>query len=143
MRLVILKVIVFIIILTIALFDYRMLTFKDGKVMVANWNQLSSWSEVEESVLEMDKAEVYPSRVVRRSNRADEHYLVIYMNESFYNIKATDLEMARISNLMAREQIEIIEVKPVDVWFYGILVVLLIVFPVMRKDGDSRSFNHN
>lgn len=134
MRLVILKVIVFIIILTIALFDYRMLTFKDGKVMVANWNQLSSWSEVEESVLEMDKAEVYPSRVVRRSNREDEHYLVIYMNESFYNIKATDLEMARISNLMAREQIEVIEVKPVDVWFYGILVVLLVVFPVMRKE---------
>jgi hypothetical protein len=34
---------------------------------------------------------------------------------------------------MAREHIEIIVVKPVDVWFYGILVVLLIVFPVMRK----------
>ncbi|HAX03004.1 MAG: hypothetical protein A2Y45_06185 [Tenericutes bacterium GWC2_34_14] len=134
MRLVIAKVVIFIFILTIALVDYRMLTFKDGKVMVANWHQLSSWSEVEDAVLDIDKAEVYPSRVVRRSNSSDEHYLVIYMNESFYNIKATDLEMARISNLMAREQVEIIEVKPVDVWFYGMLVVLLVVFPVMRKE---------
>jgi hypothetical protein len=134
MRLVIVKIVIFIMILTIALVDYRMLTFKDGKVMVANWHQLSSWSEIEESVLEIDKAEMYPSRVVRRSSSNDEHYLVIYMNESFYNIKATDLEMARISNLMAREQVEIVELKPVDVGFYGLLVVLLIVFPVMRKE---------
>lgn len=135
MRLVLIKIGIFIVIVTAALFDYRMLSFKNGRLLLANWHQLSSWSEVEDIVVDVNKAEVYPSRVVRRSNSTDEHYLVIYLDNNFYNIKATDLEMARITKLMDREQVEVVEVEPVDAWFYGLLVVLLIVFPVMRKKG--------
>ena len=133
MRLVLIKIGIFIVIVTAALFDYRMLSFKNGRLLLANWHQLSSWSEVEDIVVDVNKAEVFPSRVVRRSNSTDEHYLVIYLDNNFYNIKATDLEMARITKLMDREQVEVVEVEPVDAWFYGLLVVLLIVFPVMRK----------
>jgi len=134
MRLVIMKVILFLAIVTIALFDYRMMTIKDGRLLIANWHQISSWSEIEESVIHIEQAEVYPSRISKRHQSNDVTYLVIYMDNHFYNIKATDLEMARITNLMEREQVEIMEVKPVETWFYGLLVVLLIVFPVMRKE---------
>ena len=133
MRLVFIKIGIFIVIVTAALFDYRMLSFKNGRLLLANWHQLSSWSEVEDIVVDVNKAEVFPSRVVRRSNSNEEHYLVIYLDNNFYNIKATDLEMARITKLMDREQVEVVEVEPIDAWFYGLLVVLLIVFPVMRK----------
>ena len=133
MRLVLIKIGIFIVIVTAALFDYRMLSFKNGRLLLANWHQLSSWSEVEDIVVDVNKAEVFPSRVVRRSNSTDEHYLVIYLDNNFYNIKATDLEMARITKLMDREQVEVVEVEPVDAWFYGLLVVLLVVFPLMRK----------
>lgn len=133
MRKLMIKIGIFIVILTLALFDYRMLSFKNGRLLLANWHQVSSWSEVEDLMVDVNKAEVYPSRVVRRSNSIEEHYLVIYLDNNFYNIKATDLEIARITRLMDREQVEVVEVEPLDAWFYGLLVVLLIVFPVMRK----------
>jgi|GEM_PF-1772716 len=136
MRLVIIKVVLFFVIVTIALFDYRLLTWKDGKILVANWNQVESWSQIEESVFEIDKAEVYPSRFSRRSHRnQEEKYLVLYLNNTFYNVKVTDLEMDRITQLMQREQVEVVEIEPVQAGFYGLLVVLLIVFPVMKKEG--------
>ena len=134
MRLVIIKVILFFVIVTVALFDYRLLTFKNGKILVANWNQVESWKEIEQSVFEIDKAEVYPSRFAKRSNRHEEEkYLVLYLDNTFYNVKVTDLEMDRITQLMQREQVEVVEVEPVQAGFYGLLIVLLIVFPVMRK----------
>ena len=36
MRLVIMKVILFFVIVTVALFDYRLLTYKEGKILIAN-----------------------------------------------------------------------------------------------------------
>lgn len=134
MRLVIMKVIIFFVIVTVALFDYRLLTYKEGKILIANWNQVDSWADIEQSVFEIDKAEVYPSRFAKRSNRnQEEKYLVLYLENTFYNVKVTDLEMDRITQLMQREQVEVVEIEPVQAGFYGLLVVLLIVFPVMRK----------
>lgn len=134
MRLVIMKVILFFVIVTVALFDYRLLTYKEGKILIANWNQVDSWADIEQSVFEIDKAEVYPSRFSKRSNRnQEEKYLVLYLDNTFYNVKVTDLEMDRITQLMQREQVEVVEIEPVQAGFYGLLVVLLIVFPVMRK----------
>lgn len=126
---------IFIIISTYALFDYRMLSFQNNRLLIANWHQVSTWSEVESLVVDANQAEVYPSRVVRRSNSYDQKYVVIYLDNNFYNIKATDLEMARIEKLMAREQIDVVAIEPLDAWFYGLLVVLLIIFPVMRKES--------
>lgn len=134
MRRLIIKIILFLVILNVALFDYRLLSIKDGKLLVANWHQITSWQEVEESVIDLEKAEVYPTRISRRGHSDETHYLVLYMDNTFYNIKATDLEIERIKNLMNREQVDIVEVEPLDAWFYGLLVVLLIVFPVMRKE---------
>jgi hypothetical protein len=134
MRLKIIKIVLFFVITTIALIDYRMLTIKDGKLLVANWHQVSSWAEIESSLERIEGIEVYPSRVVRRSRVDDEHYVVIYMDQNFYNIKANDIELDRINSLVSQKAIEVVEVEPVDAWFYGLLVVLLIVFPVMRKE---------
>ena len=133
MRKFMIKMGIFIIISTYALFDYRMLSFQNNRLLIANWHQVSTWSEVESLVVDANQAEVYPSRAVRRSNSYDQKYVVIYLDNNFYNIKATDLEMARIEKLMAREQIDVVAIEPLDAWFYGLLVVLLIVFPVMRK----------
>jgi hypothetical protein len=58
---------------------------------------------------------------------------VIYLNENLYNVKANSLELERINSLVSQKAIEVVEVKPLDAWFYGLLVVLVIVFPVMRK----------
>ena len=135
MRKFMIKMGIFMIITTAALFDYRMLSFQNNRLLIANWHQVSTWNEVERLVVDANQAEVYPSRVVRRSNSLDEHYVVIYLDNNFYNIKASDLEMERIEKLMAREQIDVVEIEPLDAWFYGLLVVLLIVFPVMRKES--------
>lgn len=135
MRKFMIKMGIFIIISTYALFDYRMLSFQNNRLLIANWHQVSTWSEVESLVVDANQAEVYPSRVVRRSNSYDQKYVVIYLDNNFYNIKATDLEMARIEKLMAREQIDVVAIEPLDAWFYGLLVVLLIIFPVMRKES--------
>ncbi len=134
MRKFMIKMGIFIIISTYALFDYRMLSFQNNRLLIANWHQVSTWSEVESLVVDANQAEVYPSRAVRRSNSYDQKYVVIYLDNNFYNIKATDLEMARIEKLMAREQIDVVAIEPLDAWFYGLLVVLLIIFPVMRKE---------
>ena len=135
MRKFMIKMGIFMIITTIALFDYRILSFQNNRLLIANWHQVSTWSEVESLVVDANQAEVYPSRVVRRSNSYDQKYVVIYLDNNFYNIKATDLEMARIEKLMAREQIDVVAIEPLDAWFYGLLVVLLIIFPVMRKES--------
>ena len=135
MRKFMIKMGIFIIISTYALFDYRMLSFQNNRLLIANWHQVSTWSEVESLVVDANQAEVYPSRAVRRSNSYDQKYVVIYLDNNFYNIKATDLEMARIEKLMAREQIDVVAIEPLDAWFYGLLVVLLIIFPVMRKES--------
>lgn len=133
MRKIMIKLGIFIVITTIALFDYRMLSFQNNRLLVANWHQVSTWSEVESLVVDANQAEIYPSRGVRRSNSNEKHYVVIYLDNNFYNIKATDLEMARIEKLMAREQVDVVAIEPLDAWFYGLLVVLLIIFPVMKK----------
>jgi hypothetical protein len=134
MRLKMIKFVLFVIILSVALFDYRMITIKDGRVLVANWHQVSSWSEIEGSLNDIEGVEVYPSRVVRRSRVEHEHYVVIYLNENLYNVKANSLELERINSLVSQKAIEVVEVEPIDAWFYGLLVVLVIVFPVMRKE---------
>lgn len=134
MRLKLIKIGLFFVILTIALMDYRMVTIQDGKLMVANWHQVSSWTEIESSLNHIQGVEVYPSRVVRRSNSDDMHYVVIYMNQNLYNVKANDIELQRMNTLVNQKAMEIVEVKPLDAWFYGLLVVLVVVFPVMRKE---------
>ena len=134
MRKFIIKMVIFLMIVTVAFFDYRLISMKDGKILFANWHRLTSWSEVQDQVVDASLAEIYPSRISRRSQGQDEiHHLVIYTNNHFYNIKANDLELERITQLMRIEQVEVVEIMPVEAWFYGLLVVLLIVFPVMRK----------
>ena len=56
MRRLIIKIILFLVILNVALFDYRLLSIKDGKLLVANWHQITSWQEVEESVIDLEKS---------------------------------------------------------------------------------------
>lgn len=134
MKKIIIKIVIFFVILTIAFFDYRLLSFKQNRLLVANWHQVESWSEIEQSFSDVDKVEVFPSRLSQR-NRSDKvHFVVIYDGSSFYNVKASELELHRIEQLVRLEQVEMVEINPLDAWFYGLLVVLLIMFPVMRKE---------
>ena len=86
MRKFMIKMGIFIIISTYALFDYRMLSFQNNRLLIANWHQVSTWSEVESLVVDANQAEVYPSRAVRRSNSYDQKNVVIYLDNNFYNI---------------------------------------------------------
>ena len=111
-----------------------LLSFKDNRLLIANWHQVESWSDIEQSFSDVDKVEVYPSRISRRHRSDQVSYVVIYDGTSFYNIKASELELHRIEQLVRLEQVEMVEIVPLDAWFYGLLVVLLIIFPVMRKE---------
>lgn len=134
MKKTIIKIVLFFVILTIAFFDYRLLSFQNNRLLIANWHQVDSWSDIEQSFSDVDKVEVYPSRVSRRNRSDNVSYVVIYDGTSFYNIKASELELHRIEQLVRLEQVELVEIVPLDAWFYGLLVVLLIIFPVMRKE---------
>lgn len=134
MKKTIINIVLFFVILTIAFFDYRLLSFQNNRLLIANWHQVDSWSDIEQSFSDVDKVEVYPSRVSRRNRSDNVSYVVIYDGTSFYNIKASELELHRIEQLVRLEQVELVEIVPLDAWFYGLLVVLLIIFPVMRKE---------
>jgi len=100
--------------------------------MLANFDKRSSWDEVYDVLGDVRNAEIY--RKPYKMNRSDyDYYVVFYTNYNLYNIKASELDLERVENMLRVEQVSVVEVNPVDLWFYGLLYVMVIVFPIMRK----------
>ena len=100
--------------------------------MLANFDKRSSWSEVYDILSDVRTAEIYKKPYNNKSNEYD-YYVVFYTNSNLYNIKASELDLERVESMLRVEQVSIVEVEPVDLWFYGLLYVMVIVFPIMRK----------
>ena len=132
MKKLLVKSLCFVVITLTLLFDYRILQVKENRVMLANFDKRSSWNEVYDVLGDVRNAEIY--RKPYKMNRSDyDYYVVFYTNYNLYNIKASELDLERVENMLRVEQVEVVEVNPVDLWFYGLLYVMVIVFPIMRK----------
>ncbi|MBU1142537.1 MAG: hypothetical protein KKH92_02710 [Firmicutes bacterium] len=132
MKKLLIKSLCFVVITLTLLFDYRILQVKENRVMLANFDKRSSWNEVYDVLGDVRNAEIY--RKPYKMNRSDyDYYVVFYTNYNLYNIKASELDLERVENMLRVEQVEVVEVKPIDLWFYGLLYVMVIVFPIMRK----------
>ncbi len=132
MRKLLIKTLCFVVITLAFLFDYRILQVKENRVMLANFDKRSSWSEVYDILSDVRTAEIYKKPYNTKSNEYD-YYVVFYTNSNLYNIKASELDLERVENMLRVEQVSVVEVEPVDLWFYGLLYVMVIVFPIMRK----------
>lgn len=132
MKKLLIKTLCFVVITLAFLFDYRILHVKEDKVLIANFDKRSSWSEVYDILSDVRAAEIYEKPYNNKSNEYD-YYVVFYTNSNLYNIKASELDLERVESMLRVEQVSVVEVEPVDLWFYGLMYVMVIVFPIMRK----------
>ena len=132
MKKLLIKSLCFVVITLTLLFDYRILDVSENRVLLANFDKRSSWNEVYDVLSDVNSAEIY--RKPYKMNRSDyDYYVVFYTNSNLYNIKASALDLERVENVLRVEQVSVVEVNPVDLWFYGLLYVMALVFPIMRK----------
>ena len=135
MRRLIIKSILFVLITLLALFNYRIITIYNYRLMIANTDQRESWSEIFNVIPDTKKAEYYepPYELRPRESLEYEYYVVLYTNKRLYNIRATEFDIERLTRLLDNEQVLLLEHEPVALWFYGLLYVVVIIFPLMRK----------
>ncbi|MDO9629329.1 MAG: hypothetical protein Q7I99_05450 [Acholeplasmataceae bacterium] len=134
MKKLLVKIFFFVVITCTLLFDYRIVQFRDNKILVANFDKKVTWNEVYDVLGDARSAEIY--RKPYKMNRGQEnyeYYVIFYTSSNLYNIKASEIDLDRVENMLRVEQVEMVEVSPVDLWFYGLLYVMVIVFPIMRK----------
>ena len=129
------KIVLFLVITLVMLSNYRVFTIHEGKVLLSNFDIKNTWSEIYALTEHVEKAEYYVSLYELRS-REDldfDYYIVLYTSSNLYNIKATELDVERVNRLLVNEQVEMELVEPVELWFYGLLYLMVIMFPIMRK----------
>ena len=136
MRLLIIKTLLFILITTVALFNYRILTIHNNRLLLANFDQRYTWNEVIDLIPEVQAVEVYETRGANRNNSDYEYYIVFYTKHNLYNVKATEDDLIKVGNLLRLQQVRAVEIDPVELWFYGLLYLLIFTFPIMRKIED-------
>jgi len=133
MRRIVIKTVFFLLITTALLWDYRLVTIHNSRLMLSNFDKRDTWSEVYQIVPAVTKAEVYDP--IGNNTRGDETFdfnLVLYTHANLYNVRATDNDLERVGQLLANERIRIESHDPVELWFYGLLYMLVIIFPIMR-----------
>ena len=128
------KIFFFVVITCALLFDYEMIQLKENRILLANFDRKVTWNEVYDVLGDASSTEVYrkPYKMSRDSNDY-EYYVVFYTNSNLYNIKASELDLDRVENMLRVEQVEMLEVSPVSLGFYGLLYVMVILFPIMMK----------
>jgi nicotinamide mononucleotide adenylyltransferase len=136
MRLLMIKIFLFILITTVALFNYRILTIHNNRLLLANFDQRYTWNEVIDLIPEVQAVEVYETRGTNRNNSDYEYYIVFYTKHNLYNVKATEADLIKVGNLLRLQQVRAVEIDPVELWFYGLLYLLIFTFPIMRKIED-------
>ena len=131
----VIKTLLFIVITLAILFNYRFFTIHEGKVLVANYDKKDTWSEIYELTSQVNQAEYYvkPGEISFTEGVEYDYIVVLYTNYNLYNIKATEFDIERVERLLINEQVDMVEIHPVALWFYGLLYVLVIMFPLMRK----------
>jgi hypothetical protein len=136
MKLLIVKTILFILITTVALFNYRILSIHNNRLLLANFDQRYTWNEIIDLIPDVQNVEVYEPRGVNRNSNDYEYYIVFYTNHNLYNVKATEADLVKVGNLLRLQQVRPVEIDPVELWFYGLLYLLIFTFPIMRKIED-------
>lgn len=129
------KTILFIIITLVVLINYRFFTIHEDKFMVANMDKKETWSEIFDLTSEVKEAEFYvsPGEISLVDVNDYDYILVLYTDTGLYNIKATEYDVERVELLLNDRQVEIIEIKPLAFWVYGLVYLGVIIFPIMRK----------
>jgi len=127
------KIILFIFLTLVALFNYRILTLHNNRLLLANFDQRYTWTEVIDLIPNVQAVEVYENRGVNRKNTDYEYYIVFYTSHNLYNVKATEEDLVKVGNLLRLQQVKPVLVDPVEIWFYGLIYVLIFTFPIMRK----------
>jgi len=134
MKKLLVKIFFFVVITCTLLFDYRLIQFKENRILLANFDRKVTWNEVYDVLGDASSAEVYRKPYkMSRGSKDYEYYVVFYTSSNLYNIKASELDLDRVENMLRVEQVEMVEVSPVSLGFYGLLYVMVIVFPIMRK----------
>ena len=131
----VIKTLLFIVITLAILFNYRFFTIHEGKILVANYDKKETWSEIYELTSDVNQAEYYAQSggLAGNTNESYDYIIVLYTNFNLYNIKATQFDIERVERLLINEQVELVEIQPLALWFYGLLYVLVVMFPIMRK----------
>ena len=129
------KTILIIVVTLVMLINYRFFTIHEDKFMVANMDKKETWSEIFELTSEVNQAEIYvsPGEVSFVDVNDFDYILVLYTDMGLYNIKATEYDVERVELLLNEDQIEIIEVKPLAFWVYGLIYMGIIIFPIIKK----------
>jgi len=129
------KTILFIVVTLVMLINYRFFTIHEDKFMVANMDKKETWSEIFELTSEVKEAEYYisPGEVSFVDVNDFDYILVLYTDTGLYNIKATEYDVERVELLLNEDQIEIIQVKPLAFWVYGLIYMGIIIFPIIKK----------
>ncbi|MBE0700924.1 MAG: hypothetical protein IH571_04490, partial [Acholeplasmataceae bacterium] len=118
MRKIIIKTILFFLITCILLINYRFIAVFNGRLMIANTDKKSSWSEIFQVIEDVEMAEYYePPYEIKRSDQMDyDYYLVLYTHRHVYNVKATEFDIERIQRLLVNEQVVLLEHEPLELW---------------------------
>ncbi|MCF7932136.1 MAG: hypothetical protein K9K93_03100 [Acholeplasmataceae bacterium] len=134
MRRTIIKITLFLFITLAALADYRMVTIYNGHLMLSNFDKRDTWSEVYQLIPNVMKAERYDpvNASIVSGEGAFDYYIVLYTHSNLYNVRARENDLIRVEHLLANERITIMPHDPVELWFYGLLYMLIILFPIMR-----------
>lgn len=142
MRRTVIKIVLFLIITLLALYDYRLVTIYNNRLMLSNFDKRDTWSEVYQLIPNVTKAETYDPAHGKKESGTDvfDYYIVLYTHSNLYNVRARETDLMRVEHLLANERITIVWHDPVELWFYGLLYVLIIVFPIMRTED---AYQHN